>query len=197
MKKIILASASPRRKMLLEQMGLKFDIAVSDVRENVDKNLTPEQVVISLAYQKAYDVAMRSGFDKLVLGLDTIVVIDNEILGKPENEEDVYCMLRKLSNNTHSVITGVCLYNTSDNKYLLESDISLIKFREITDEEIMYYIKSEEPFDKAGSYAIQGLGALFVEKIEGSYSGIVGLPIYKVDKMLKHYGIDVLKSWGK
>lgn len=193
MKKLILASSSPRRKELLEQIGLEFDIVVSDIEEKVDINLSPEETAKSLAYQKAYDVAKKVGPEKLVLGSDTIVVIDNEILGKPQNEDDIYQMLRKLSNTTHTVITGVCLYSTYDNSFIVESDTSFIKIREISDVEIAAYIKSGEPFDKAGSYAIQGIGAVFVERIEGNYSGIVGLPVYMVAQMLKQYRVNVLE----
>lgn len=191
MQRLILASSSPRRKILLEQLGVQFEIVTSSISEKVDKNLIPEEVAKSLAYQKAYDVAskMNSG---LILGLDTIVVIDNNILGKPKDSSDIYNMLEQLSGKVHQVITGVCLINATDKSFLLDSDVSYIKMRDISRDEIGQYIKSEEPFEKAGSYAIQGLGAVFVEDIKGSYSGIVGLPIFKVYKMLKHYGIDVL-----
>lgn len=194
MLKIILASSSPRRKMLLEQLGLEFEIVVSDVEEKVEAGLTPEEVAKSLAYQKAMSVADPLKGNYLVLGLDTIVVIENEILGKPGNESEIYEMLRKLSGKTHQVLTGICVVNILEGSHLIECDISNIKFREISDEEIKAYIKSGEPFDKAGSYAIQGLGGVFVEKITGSYSGIVGLPVFLADRMLKHYGVKVLNS---
>lgn len=192
MSKLILASSSPRRKDILQQLGLKFDIISSNIEEVFDKNLNPEEVAKSLAYQKAYDVASNLKGEYLIIGSDTIVVLNNEILGKPYDEHDVYSMLRKLSGKTHQVMTGLCVYNTKDNSYLAETDINMVRFREISDEEIASYIKSGEPFDKAGSYAIQGLAAVFVEHIEGTYSGIVGLPIYTLDKMLKHYGINIL-----
>lgn len=189
---LVLASSSPRRKAILEQLGLEFDVMVSDIAEDLDYTISPEEMAKSLAYQKAYDIAKKITGDKLVLGSDTIVVLDNEILGKPKDDEDVFKMLQKLSGRTHRVITGVCLYNLGDASSLTESDTSHIKLREISDNEIKGYIASGEPFGKAGSYAIQGLGGIFVEKIEGSYSGIVGLPVFLVDKMLKHYGIEIL-----
>jgi septum formation protein len=108
------------------------------------------------------------------------------------DEEDIFKMLRMLSGRTHRVITGVCVINTRDKKFLLESDTSYIKFRDIDDIEIKKYIESGEPFDKAGSYAIQGLGTVFIEKMEGSYTGVVGLPLFIVDKMLKQFGINTL-----
>lgn len=193
MPRLILASSSPRRKTLLEQLGLDFDIIVSEIEEKVEGYSTPEEAVKSLAYQKAFNVASTVD-EGLVLGSDTIVTINNKILGKPNDKEEVFAMLKLLSGKVHKVITGVCLINVSDGSYLLESDTSLIKFREIDDNEINAYINSNEPFDKAGSYAIQGLGAVFVERIEGSYTGIVGLPLFIVDKMLKYYGVSVLNN---
>lgn len=192
MKKIVLASASPRRKDLLNQIGLKFDIIVSDIEEKVDANLSPESVVESLAYQKAQAISKDIKEDCLVIGSDTVVVIDEIILGKPKDSQDAFNMLKMLSGKTHKVITGVCMIDVISNKYLLQHDISHIKFRDISDNEIDAYIKTQEPFGKAGSYAVQGMSAIFVEKIEGSYTNIVGLPLYIIDNMLKQFDINVL-----
>lgn len=190
--RIVLASKSPQRKKLFEQLGLEFEILVSDIEENLDLNLSPEEVARTLAYQKAKNVADKVGKEALVIGSDTIVVIENEILGKPSCEDDIYDMLRKLSGNTHRVITGICAIDTSNDSSIVDNSISYVKMREISDDEIKSYIDSKEPFGKAGSYAVQGLGAIFIEKIEGSYSGIVGLPVFDLDRILKRYGIDVL-----
>lgn len=190
--KIVLASLSPRRKALLEQLNIEFEIIASNIEEKIEASMSPEEVVKSLAYQKAKNVAEGLKQDCLVIGADTIVVIDDKILGKPSNEQDAYDMLRLLSNREHRVITGVCIVNSADNTYYVENDVSYIKMREISDNEIKEYIKNGEPFDKAGSYAIQGLSGIFVEKINGSYSGIVGLPVYIVDKLLKKFGVKIL-----
>lgn len=192
MSKIILASSSPRRKMLLEQLGLDFEVIASNIEEEIELGLSPQEVVKSLAYQKAKNVADGIYGDHLVIGADTIVVLNTEILGKPINEKDAYCMLKKISGQTHEVMTGICVINTADGSNLVECDISSIKLREINEEEIEVYLRSGEPLDKAGAYGIQGLASVFVEKIEGSYTGIVGLPVFVVDKMLKHYGVNVL-----
>lgn len=192
MSKIILASSSPRRKMLLEQLGLEFEVITSDIEEKVESGLSPEEVVKSLAYQKAKSVANGLTGDYLVIGSDTIVALDNEILGKPIDYNDAYRMLKNLSGKTHEVMTGVCIINTTDKTYLVDCDVSHVKFRNIEYEEIKAYVKSGEPLDKAGAYGIQGLASVFIEKIEGSYTGIVGLPVFTVDKLLRHFGVNVL-----
>ncbi len=192
-KKIILASSSPRRKALLEQVGLEFDIVISEVDEIVDPTLSPEEVVKSLAHQKAMAVASKVRGDTLVIGADTIVAINDEIIGKPRNKEEIYAMLKRLSGNTHKVITWVCIIDTSNNKSFIDQNTSYVTFRKIDDDEIMKYIASGEPTDKAGSYAIQGIASIFIEKIEGNYSDIVGLPLCTLDKMLKQFGMNVLK----
>ncbi len=185
MRNIILASSSPRRKDLLKQIKLPFEIIPSDIDENISELTgTPAEKAEQLAYEKASDVAnkVQKG---LVLGADTIVVIDDEILGKPKDSEDAYNMLKKLSGQEHEVITGICLIDLDNNIELIQHETTIVQFVELDDEKIRAYIKSGEVFDKAGSYAAQGVGAIFVKGIKGCYSNVVGLPLTRLSMMLE------------
>lgn len=183
---IILASASPRRKEILEKNNVKFKCIPSNVVEVVDKNLTPRLVVMDLAYQKANDV-YQSNQDDFVIGSDTIVVLDNEILGKPVDFNDAFNMLKKLQGREHYVMTGVAyIYQ---NKVKKDVSISKVYFKKMTDEEVIEYINTKEPFGKAGSYAIQGEGGKYIDHFEGDYYTIVGLPIDLVLEELKKYNL--------
>lgn len=185
MRNIILASSSPRRKDLLKQIKLPFEIIPSDIDENLSKLTgTPAEKAEQLAYEKASDVAnkIQKG---IVLGADTIVVIDDEILGKPKDSEDAYNMLKKLSGQEHEVITGICLIDLDNNIELIQHETTIVQFVELDDEKIRAYIKSGEVFDKAGSYAAQGVGAIFVKGIKGCYSNVVGLPLTRLSMMLE------------
>ncbi len=185
MRNIILASSSPRRKDLLKQIKLPFEIIPSDINENISELTgTPAEKAEQLAYEKASDVAnkVQKG---LVLGADTIVVIDDEILGKPKDSEDAYNMLKKLSGQEHEVITGICLIDLDNNIELIQHETTIVQFVELDDEKIRAYIKSGEVFDKAGSYAAQGVGAIFVKGIKGCYSNVVGLPLTRLSMMLE------------
>lgn len=184
MKPFILASKSPRRKELLEQIHLHFSIVTSEVEEKIDNTLTPEEQVVSLAMQKA-EAVFKNHEDKIVLGADTIVVIDGKILGKPKDEAEAIEMLKQLSGRTHEVITGVVIRSKEKNISFYEK--AEVTFFPLTEEEIMTYVQSKEPLDKAGAYGIQGLGATLVEKINGDYFTIVGLPIAKVYRALKQF----------
>lgn len=185
MKKIVLASGSPRRKELLEQLQIPFSISVSTVEEKVEGITTPADIVILLALQKANDVAVKNK-RSVVIGADTIVTYDGKILGKPKNEKDAYDMLRLLSGKTHEVYTGVAIVSAEKQETFYER--TEVTFYELTDEEIYRYIESNEPMDKAGSYGIQGLGAEFVKKISGDYFSVVGLPVARVKRQLKAMG---------
>lgn len=179
---IILASSSPRRTEILTLAKIPHLVIPSTIEEKIEKGLTPEQVVMELSYQKASDVAKKYPND-LVIGADTIVVIDNEILGKPKLYQDAFRMLSKLSNRTHQVITGVTIIkNKKVDKFYVTS---LVTFNEMTDKEIDEYINSEYIYDKAGSYAIQGSCSKFIKKIEGDYYNIVGLPISTIYEKIK------------
>ena len=180
--KIILASNSPRRKELLAAHNIDFVVKPSNVDEVIDTKLSVYENVMNLAKIKGLDVYNKNP-DEIVLAADTIVVYDNEILGKPIDEMDAFRMLRLLSGKTHEVITGVAVI--SKEKELLNYEVSKVTFKKITEEEILDYIKTREPMDKAGSYAIQGIGSKFVESYEGEFDNIVGLPMKLVKKMLK------------
>jgi len=205
MSQIILASASPRRKELLEQIGLEFEICPAKGEEIITKTI-PEEVVMELSKQKAEEVAaMVSSYgeqhkdittpsDILVIGADTVVAYDGRILGKPVDEADAKSMLTMLSGNTHSVFTGVTLVlidKTGRAGELVFYEKTDVKMHSMTEAEIDRYIATGEPMDKAGSYAIQGKCAIHVEKIDGDYNNVVGLPITRIYQELKNIGIDI------
>ena len=205
MSQIILASQSPRRKELLEQIGLEFEICPAKGEEIITKSI-PEEVVMELSKQKAEEIAaMVSSFgeahqdittpsDILVIGADTVVAYDGKILGKPVDEADAKRTLMMLSGNTHSVFTGVTLVlidksgRAGEIVFYEKTDV---KMHEISEVEIDRYIASGEPMDKAGSYGIQGKGAIYIEKIDGDYNNVVGLPITRIYQELKNLGIDI------
>ncbi|MGL5650768.1 MAG: Maf family protein [Paraclostridium sp.] len=190
---IILASGSPRRKEILENANLKFSIITSDIDERIFENEEPIQLVLRLAFEKCMSVAQKNPSD-LVIGADTIVVLDNEILGKPKNEEEAFNTLSKLSNREHQVITGMSIVNLENEKKIVDYAISNVKFKKLTDQDIKDYISTKECLDKAGSYGIQGYGALLVEEIKGDYFNIVGLPISKLSDILKiNFNINLFK----
>ena len=189
--KLILASASPRRRELLTQVGVSFVIEVSDVEEVLDDTLSPELQVQSLALQKAQAVAAQHK-DGLVLGADTVVVDAGRLLGKPQNTEEAAKMLRSLSGKWHQVMTAVALVDANDTKHEWTSvEITNVKFRDLTEDDIAAYVATGESMDKAGAYGIQGYGALLVERIEGCYNNVVGLPLQLVAKGLRNWGINL------
>lgn len=186
MKEIILASSSPRRKELLEQLQIPFSILPSTIEEKIEGIATPADIVMLLALQKANDIAQKHK-EAVVIGADTIVTYDEKILGKPTTEQEAYSMLHLLSGKTHEVFTGVAiLYNEEQVTFYERTEVT---FYDLTDEEIYSYIESGEPMDKAGSYGIQGLGAEFVKKINGDYFSVVGLPVARVKRQLKSMGM--------
>ena len=189
MKQIVLASQSPRRRELLEQLGLEFTIQPSTVEEKVTSE-DPVEVVRELSRQKAQDVADQMekehpGHDMVVLGADTIVVYKGRILGKPADRDDAEKMLHMLQGNTHSVYTGVTLIGKG--KSVTFAEETKVKMYPVSHEEITWYIETKEPDDKAGSYAVQGLGARFIQKIEGDYNNVVGLPAGKIYQILRSW----------
>lgn len=186
MRKIILASASPRRKELLEQCGVIPEIVASQIEERLTENHTPEEISMSLSFQKALDVAERHG-GGLVIGADTIVILDHEILGKPLDEEEAFSMLRRLSGKCHRVVTGYSIIDAEGTERVVDYETTYVYFRSLSDQEIREYVSTGECQDKAGAYGIQGRGALLVERIEGCYFNVVGLPISKLNHSLKEY----------
>jgi len=185
MKKIILASQSPRRKMLLEWAEIPFVIKVKETDETYPPDTRIEDVPVIIARNKALAID-RSG-NETVLAADTIVVLENEIIGKPSNASDAKRILKKLSGKTHRVITGVVIMNGE--KEISFSDITEVSFHPLTEEQISYYIEKYKPFDKAGAYAIQEwIGVTGIEKINGDFYNVMGLPVSRVVKTLQQLG---------
>lgn len=192
MPSIILASASPRRAVLLEQIGLAFSVQPADVDETPKNGEPPEQYVQRLAMDKALAVS-ASAPDCLVLGSDTTVVLDGRILGKPADANDARAMLGRLSGAIHQVMTAVALARNGRSQCRLV--ITEVCFRELSAAEIDAYIATGEPMDKAGGYGIQGLGGIFINELRGSYSSVVGLPLQETAALLEDAGYPVWKNW--
>lgn len=194
MKKIVLASASPRRKEILEQVGISFDIIPSTSDEVITKDV-PKDIVEELAEQKAYEVFSNLSNPSIVIGADTIVVLNNSIMGKPKDEIDAFNMLDNLQNKTHTVYTGVCIYINKNNevKKLLFSEATNVTMYPMSKEQIYDYIATKEPMDKAGAYGIQGKSAIYIKKIDGDYNTVVGLPIARLYTEMLKLGIDLKK----
>lgn len=187
MKKIILGSASPRRYELLKNAGIDFEVLVSDCEEIIDKTLDFPDMVKSLALQKNRAVKKddRAARGAVIITADTMVLCGGKIMGKPKNDEEANEMLSRLSGRTHYVLTGYCISQKGEEKERTGVCKSAVHFRELSDEEIKNYIKTGECRDKAGAYGIQLRGSMFVEKIEGDYFNIVGLPVCEICKILK------------
>ena len=178
---IILASCSQRRRELMTLMGLDFAIIPSGADEHIDKYNDPAEFVKELAYRKAAFVAQEHK-DACVIGADTIVVLDGEIIGKPRDEADARTILRRLSGKKHTVYTGLAVMRGE--KLLLDYDTTDVTFTPLTDEEIANYVATGDPLDKAGAYGIQGIFCVHIERIEGSYFTVIGLPVHKLYRML-------------
>lgn len=192
MKKIILASASPRRKMLLEKLGLNFISVPANVKEDFQAGEDVENAVKRIASKKALAVA-RLFSEGLVIAADTIVVHKDKVFAKPFNEEDAMRQLAILSGDYHEVITALCLMDIESRNFAVQTELTRVFFRTLSEGEINAYIKTGEPMDKAGSYGIQGLGSLFVSRIEGCYFNVVGLPLSSLYIMLKAQGVNLLE----
>lgn len=189
--KVILASGSPRRKELLKKVVPEFEVIISSAEETLENNYSPEEQAENLSYIKAKNVFQQTAGDRIIIGSDTIVVKDAKIYGKPENREHAKRMIKELlsGDKMHCVITGLSIIIEKDGKYneYKTSDKVKIYFKEITDEEIEKWIDTGKALDKAGAYGIQDEFGVFVEKIEGNYSTVVGLPIHKVYDIIKKY----------
>lgn len=194
-KEIILASNSPRRRELLKQIGLEFKVIPAEIEEDEgkEKGKSPVEVVKNNALMKAQKVAeMVSDSNSFIIGADTIVVLDGKIIGKPKDEKDAINILKKLRGKYHYVFTGVAVFETPEKRFLVSTVKSKVKMRDYSDEEIIRYVATGEPMDKAGAYGIQGKGALLVEKIEGDYYNIVGLPLVRLYNLLERMGYRIL-----
>lgn len=175
-KKLVLASASPRRAELLRRVGFEFEVVDSAVNEAEENYTIPEVHVLELSRKKAETVA-KGIEDGLIVGADTIVVLDNEILGKPKDADDARNMLQRLSGRTHTVYTGFALIDRPSGEILTEYEKTDVTFRELDEKEIETYIQTDSPFDKAGAYGIQDLSAIFVTKVDGCFYNVVGFPL--------------------
>jgi septum formation protein len=191
MRQIILASSSPRRKGLLQQIGLDFKVDAGVREESAVTGQKPDEIVKEISLKKARSIADKYP-DALIIAADTIGVIAGRIIGKPHSEKEAAEILSLLSGKAHSVITGFTVLDTATNKSVSKTVATTVYFKNLTKSEIEEYIKTGEPLDKAGAYAIQGLGALFVEKIDGDYFNVVGLPLGALAEVLKEFGVKVL-----
>jgi len=189
MKRLILASASPRRRELLANAGFAFEVAPAEVDESYTAGEDPAAFAERLALHKAEAVARRFSppEDVVVLGADTVVVADGEVLGKPASADDARAMLRKLSGIIHRVITGVALAAPGTSRRAGGHEVTRVYFRPLTEEEIAAYVATGEPLDKAGAYAAQGQASRFVTRVEGCYFNVVGLPVALVDRLLREW----------
>ena len=186
-----MASASPRRKELLEKIGLKFEVEPSNYAEDMRSKLSPDELARVISLEKAKVVASKHK-NAIVIAADTFIVFRGKILGKPNTQAEARKMLMTLKGKSHSVITGFTILDTDKNKVLTKSVETIIHIKNLTSEEVDAYVKSKEPLDKAGAYAIQGLGSVIVEKIEGDYFNVIGLPLSVLAEGLKEFGIHIL-----
>lgn len=191
MKQVILASTSPRRQELLSNTGLEFESVASDYEEDMSMDLPPHELAKVLSAGKAEAVA-KDYADHVVIGADTFVVFQGKLLGKPKSEADAKRMLRAISGQPVSIITGYTIIDTAESKKLSESVETQIFIKPLTDSEIDNYIATGEPMDKAGAFAVQGLGGWIVERIEGDFFSVVGLPVFEILGHLRGMGVSVL-----
>lgn len=193
MEEIILASASPRRREILEKYKIEHEILKSNIIEKTNPADRPEVTAMGLAFEKAMDIA-RGNPDKVIIGADTLVVYKDEILGKPKDKEDARRILEILNGKSHKVITGLSLIHLVSQRKVIDYEVTKVKFRKLDKEFIERYVETNQPLDKAGAYGIQDYGALLVESIEGCYLNVVGLPLVKLDKLLsKYFNYNILK----
>ncbi|MCB0413455.1 MAG: septum formation protein Maf [Bdellovibrionales bacterium] len=192
MKNFILVSSSPRRKLLLEEAGFKFTIDHVKVSEIINENLNARENAESLARLKAKSYVNSNNLlklkDNLVITADTLVAYEKTILGKPKNFSEAVEILSLLSSKTHSVITAFCIYDSSVDQYFIYSDETFVEFRDLSEEEILEYVRSGEPMDKAGSYGIQGEARKFVKRVNGSLSNVIGFPLELFELQVKNHG---------
>ena len=194
---IVLASASDRRKELLQRLGIEFKVMISDFNEeSVDFDGDCSKYVQTLATGKVLDISknLQDKSGKIIIGCDTVVSINHEVLGKPKDKRDAFLMLKKLSGKEHQVYSGITLLNTENKKIISDFQCTRVIFSELKDEIINWYIETGEPMDKAGSYGIQGYAGSFVKEIHGCYYNVVGLPLNKLSGMLGAMGVNLYKG---
>lgn len=182
---VILASASPRRRDILNMMGLPFRVEVSGAEETMEENMTPELFVEQISLRKAAEVAKKQKQNALVIAADTVVVLDDAIVTKPKDEADAVQILTRLSGRAHRVLTGLSVMRLSDGKAVSVCEETKVHFRALSEEEIFSYVQTGEPMDKAGAYGLQGRACVFAERIEGDFFNVIGLPACRLAKILK------------
>jgi septum formation protein len=175
---------------LLQQISLNFEVYPPKIDEIIDPSLGAGEMVVAIALDKAKAVASKVKRNSIVIGADTVVYC-GRVLGKPKDEREAFHLLKKLSSGWHDVYTGLAVIDTNTMRTEATFEVTRVKFRDLEDEEITQYIATKEPMDKAGGYGIQGLGALFVEKIDGCYFNVVGLPLHQLGKLLKTFGVRI------
>lgn len=191
MRPIILASASPRRQELLANLGLKFEVKVSEVDETLDENMPAAQQVEKLAERKASVVAAQST-KGLVIGADTLVVLGGKPLGKPADREEAVQMLKSLQGRSHDVFTGLAVIDAATGQSVVTHQATAVRFKPLSSEQIQRYVDTDEPMDKAGAYAVQGKASIFIDSIRGCYFNVVGLPIAKLADALRMFGVEIV-----
>ena len=192
---IILASQSPRRRELLKQMGLEFEVLVPDIDERMDRALAPAELVEAISAEKAEKAAGQVDREAIIIAADTVVALNGRLLGKPADENQAREMLQALSGSRHQVYTGFTV--RQGERSVTRSECTQVSFRALTAEEIEHYIATGEPMDKAGSYGIQGYGALLVEGLQGDYFNVMGLPVCSLGQVLGQFGVDCLARCAK
>ncbi|MBI5196812.1 MAG: septum formation protein Maf [Nitrospirae bacterium] len=195
MKKIILASTSPRRKEMLKMIGLKFKVDANGHEEKRRHGLSPRTLARLLSREKAKSAAVRHK-NALIIAADTFIVFKGKLFGKPHKKEEALRMLLTLNGKAHTVITGFTIIDTAGGKIISRSAKTKVWFKKLTADEIKSYVKSGEPLDKAGGYAVQGRGAFLIKKIEGDFLNVVGLPLRMLIKSLREFGVCTLNSYG-
>ncbi|MFW5999051.1 MAG: Maf family protein [Halanaerobiaceae bacterium] len=190
--KMVLASASPRRKELLNRLGVNFTTVPAGINEEKFADLEPEKMVKNLARAKAEEVSGLAE-ETIIIAADTVVVYDNRVLGKPADKQEAREMLKKLQGDRHIVLTGLSVLSTVKDEVYSICDSTEVFMKKVDVEEIEAYIKTGEPMDKAGAYGIQGLGGIFIDKIIGSYFTVMGLPVHRLDDLLKKFSVNLLE----
>jgi septum formation protein len=192
MKRFVLASGSPRRQEILKQLGLEFQVMESDIEEVFPEGALPGEYAASIALEKIRNVLKRIRFPAVVVGADTIVELDGEIMGKPSDDRQAFEMLSKLAGKEHCVITGIAVSDNTNGVELVDYQTTRVRMKSISPDRIRRYVETGEPLDKAGAYAIQGRASLFIDSINGCYFNVVGLPVAKLDCMLRSINLDLL-----
>ena len=188
--RLVLASASPRRRDLLNMMGVGFDLRPTSADEKLPESIAPDAAVKMLAERKAAAAAEKAADDELIVAADTMVFLDGKLLGKPRDKDDAFRMLKMLSGRTHEVYSGLAV--AADGRVFSKAVGTSVTFRDLSDEEILWYIDTGEPLDKAGAYGVQGRAAVFVRSISGEYHNVVGLPLCDLEMMLgEHFGLSL------